>query len=212
LLWRAVLAFLGVRVLKPRPWLLNSTAGHTRTHMIRCCPNRTPMKEDTITLTTATAAQTPMPAQATLTGGRLIHIAKLRTLSAPRRTGYGWCPRSGDLLTTRWHRFAFTRMDALATCRAILCRLAFASGPGLGTPGAAYFATETATENAPWFCATSREMPHILKTARDGKGTQNTRDTIVLALGDRGSGVQISPLRPLFRDAEPRLYSKGVVA
>jgi hypothetical protein len=82
LLWRAVLAFLGVRALNLRPWPLNSTGGPTPTHMIRC-PDRTPMKEGTGTRTTATAPQTPMPkthacAQA-LTAGRQIHIAKLRT-------------------------------------------------------------------------------------------------------------------------------------
>jgi hypothetical protein len=80
LFWRAVLAFLGVRALNPRPWPLNSTAGHTPTHMIRW-PNRTPMNEDTVTRTTATAPQTPMPkthacAQTTPMGGRQIPIAK----------------------------------------------------------------------------------------------------------------------------------------
>src|SRR5262245_62099850 len=33
---------------------------------------------------------------------------------------------------------------------------------------------------------------------KDGEGGQNTGETIVCTLGDRGSGVQISPLRPVF--------------
>ena len=51
------------------------------------CPDRTHMKEDTGTRTTPYRHQTPMHktrafAHATLMGGRRIHIAKLRTLSA----------------------------------------------------------------------------------------------------------------------------------
>ena len=85
LLWWAVLAFLGVRVPNPRPWL-NSTVGHIPTHMIRCL-NRTHMKEDTGTRTTPDRHQTPMHktrafAQATLMAGHRTHIAELRTLSA----------------------------------------------------------------------------------------------------------------------------------
>ena len=79
LLWRAVLAFLGVLVPNHRPWPLDSMVARTLTHMIRC-PDRTHMKEDTGTLMTPKRHQTLMHkthvcVQVILMGDHRTHIA-----------------------------------------------------------------------------------------------------------------------------------------
>src|SRR4029450_11541466 len=66
------------------------------------------------------------------------------------------------------------------------------------TPKSASPATETATENTRSFPPLDPSRPGYIMTFRDGEGRRGTRKALLLVLGDRGWGVQISPLRPAF--------------
>ena len=59
------------------------------------------------------------------------------------------------------------------------------------------FATEIATGKALGFPRLTSDTLEFSWITGESKAQQNTRKTICPALGDRGSGVQISPLRPI---------------